>query len=169
MQYSESTYYGRREFILEAPYVLAKGKQMANGTEYDCKIELHSLNPEYSKLRLRNPFLMFAIMVTAVGFFGSVYAGEKMFSGFGSAFFWCAVLFLIVGLICVVVTLPKIPAASFQTKTGIPMLVIMRAGPQKREFFDFVTAVQEAILKAEQANTSDGEKPSSGSVTAEKH
>lgn len=154
MQYSESSYYGRRDFILEPPYVLAKGKQMANGTEYDCKVELRSLNPEYSKLRLRNPFLIFAALVTAVGFFGTVYAGGKMFSGFGNTFFWCAVSFLIVGLICVACTLPKIPAVSFQTKAGITMLVIMRAGPQKKDFFDFVTAVQEAILKAEQASES---------------
>jgi len=161
MQYSDASYYGKRDFILEPPHILAKGRQTPNGTEYECKFELNSLNPEYSKLRLRNPHLLFAILVMAVGFCGTVYASGKMLSGFGPNLFWCAVSFLIVGLICVLITLPKIPAVSFQTKTGIAALVIIQAGPRKNEFFDFVNAVREAILRAEQAMPSDGHKPSS--------
>ena len=153
MKYSESSYYGKRDFILEPPYVHAKGKQTPNGTEYECKVELLSLNPEYSTLRLRNPFLVFAILVMAAGFFGAVFAGGKMLSGFGPNLFWCAVSFFIVGLICVVFTLPKFQAASFQTKAGVAMLLIIQAGPRKDEFMQFVSAVQQAILRAEQAGT----------------
>jgi hypothetical protein len=56
MQYSEASYYGKRDFLLETPYLLAKGRQTPDGTDYDCKLELHSLSSEYSKLRriLRN-------------------------------------------------------------------------------------------------------------------
>lgn len=148
MQYSEASYYGKRDFILEPPHILAKGRQTPNGTEYDCKLELTSLNPDFYKLRLRNPHLNFAFIVMAVGFFGTVYASEKLLSGFGPNLLWCAVAFLIVGLICVLFTLPKISAVSFQTKTGIAALVIIQAGPNKNEFLNFVNAVKEAILRA---------------------
>jgi hypothetical protein len=160
VQYSESSYYGRRDFILEPPHIFAKGRHTPDGTEYDCKVELHSLNPEYSRLRLRNPFLNFAIGLMAVGFCGSVYAGEKMLSGFGAALFWCAVSFLIAGFICVLCTIRKIPAVSFQTKTGIAAIVILQAGPRKNDFVDFVDAVREAILAA-QNGRADGDKVTS--------
>jgi hypothetical protein len=85
-----------------------------------------------------------------VGFCGTIYASGKILSGFGPTLFWCAVSFLIVGLICVLFTLPKLPAVSFQSKAGIATLVIIQAGPRKNEFLDFVNAVREAIFRAEQ-------------------
>lgn len=148
MQYSEASFYGKRDFILEPPFILAKGKQTPGGTDYDCKIELNSLNPEYSKLRLRNPFFIYASLLTGVGFFGIFFASEKVLSGFGDTILWSAVSFLMLGLICMLLTRRKFPAVSFQTKAGIPALTIIEAGPRKKEFQHFVTAVQEAILRA---------------------
>jgi len=85
-----------------------------------------------------------------------MFSSEPMSTSYPKLFRTAASSFVAV-IIMVALTSRKTHGVQFKTNTGVPALLILQAGPRKNEFMQFVTAIQEAIIRAEQVV--DGKPP----------
>ena len=155
IEYSDKSWHGRREYQLDLTRIRVRARQTSSGADFDTTIELRSLIPEYDRLWLRNPLLIPNLLAIFAGFpclmnFSRV-AYPHLFDITAGVF--------LVAIISIVFTIRKIHAVQFKTIAGAPALLILQAGPRKSEFSQFVSAIQEAIVRAEQI--ADGKTPES--------
>jgi len=159
IEYSDKSWLGRREYQLDPHKIRARGSQTSSGADFDMSVELRSLRPEYDKLWLRHPAFIPGLIAIMIGIPLLILFSTGPMSSSYPRLFGPAASGIVGIIIMVAFTSRKTHGVQFKTNTGVPALLILQAGPRKNEFMQFVTAVQEAIIRAEQG--ADGKQPES--------
>ena len=150
IEYSDKSWLGRRVYQIDPPRIRAKGSQTSSGRDFDISVELKSLDPEYDKIWLRHPVFIPGLVAIMLGIPLLMIISTDPISSSHPRLFGSIAWTLVVILIMVVFTSRKTHGIQFRTITGVPALLILQAGRRKREFPEFVAALQEAIRRAEQ-------------------
>jgi hypothetical protein len=131
--YRERRFDGRRDFDLHPDRLEVRGKQW-NGTEFSSSYELSSLDPQFNRIRARDPGFLAGIgmLIVAVGLLQGHAVTITSYWGGLTAVMGAS------GLLMSVVTFRKVEWASFKTRAGIDAISVARAGPDASSFPKFL-------------------------------
>ena len=147
-EYADASFFGRRSYQIVGDILIAKGSDVGKA-QFESKLALRSLDPDFDRLWLRSPLLLPMCFFALVGIFGSMVLGEfSQKPGISWAHGLCLTLGF-VGILFSLLSARRIPAARFKNTTGIAVLDIFEAGPRKREFEAFIATLQAHIREAQ--------------------
>lgn len=133
-RYFEKRIDGTRTFELNGGRVHIKGKNSLRA-DFELTIDLASVSPTYSLLRVRHRLFFYGLFVLIAALFATAVT-QKMAVLIGS---------VIAALIIIAVSWRKQTFFQFQYRTGGVAFDVCEAGPQKAHAAEFVKAVVSAI------------------------
>jgi hypothetical protein len=158
--YSETRFSGQRDFTLYADRIRVTGKVFLK-SDFDTTIQLARLNPDYSRLRVRETGFMSGVCLILI----SLLLTGILIAGFKLPVEHPLVLLVIIqpvaGLVLCLATLRKVDFARFQNDDGIVVLDVARAGKSKSGFDPFIEALADTIRKSKEVAEQHGGRISS--------
>ena len=150
--YSELRFDGKRTFKLVADAVIVSGSATLT-SEFQARIPLSSLAPNYSTLRFRNRSFWTGLWMVVI----SVIVCTILVSGFHMS--WETIppgMVACIGmggfLLCLA-TGRKVEFIRFTTQAGVVVLDLARSGPERDKFDDFIDALTKQIRVARGATS----------------
>jgi len=142
--YAETRFSGKRQFELFSDTIRVRGKTFLK-SDFDSTIPLKSLNPDFSRLRVRESAFVWGmwLIIIAALLGGILVAGFKL-----PADHILVVLVTIqpvAGLAFCLATFRKVEFYCFQNDSGVTLLDVARAGKEKDRFDDFAGSLTAAI------------------------
>ena len=142
--YSEKRFDGKRTFTLLANTVVVSGSATLS-SEFQTRIPLSSLDPNYSTLRFRNRSFWGGVWMVVISFV----VCTILISGF--QMFWATkpvVMVAMIGiggfLLCLA-TARKVEFIRFTTQAGVVVLDLARSGPERDKLDGFIDALTKQI------------------------
>jgi hypothetical protein len=144
--YRESQLQRTRLFVLGANRVLVKGRQRF-GADFETPVDLVTLDPEFLVVRGRGPALKPGLVSLVVGlgtgvpfFTGIIEEGPLVFG-------LCAIAMTLTGVVLIAVSFRKLEMVRFRSaaRPELVLLDVIRSGPDRERFDDFVAALRNQI------------------------
>ncbi len=158
--YSETRFSGQRDFTLYADRIRVTGKVFLK-SDFDTTIQLARLNPDYSRLRIREAGFMAGVWLILI----SLLLSGILIAGFKFPVEHPLVLLVLIqpvaGLVLCLATLRKVDFARFQNDDGIVVLDVARAGKTRSAFDPFIKALVDTIRKTKEIAEQHGGQVSS--------
>ena len=121
----------------------------ANGTQFEGEVRYGDLRPAPEKQWVHSDLYwsgVYVLSLSALAIYGLAFFLQSPDKGF---FWWMAFVTAGVGLLMILAFQRKIEMVIYSSSAGVPMLVIMKVGPEKAKFESFV---QELHARIRQAN-----------------
>jgi hypothetical protein len=141
-QFDERRFDGRRHFELFSDSVRVSGSTVF-GTRFEERVDLDLLSSNPDKLWTRHAGFWSGIGM-AVVFWVLPMGFANVLSSWWKGLFWG---WAVTGVLLALVTARRIEWAVFRNSSGVRVLAIARAGPDRARFDEFVGAIQLAVTK----------------------
>jgi len=142
--YFEQRFDGKRTFTLLPDVIVVSGSQTLS-SEFEFRIALDSLDPNYMKVRCRNRSFSSGLWMLSA----SMLVCTILVSGFQIPWVSAATGMIacmgMAGLLLSLATCRKVEFIQFRTQAGHTVLDLSRSGPQRDQFDGFVEALVKQI------------------------
>ncbi len=144
MDYADRSLLGKRYYEMRETTLVARGSNMIS-KQYEAELRYADLDPVYERLWIRTPILTTGIWLCIGGAIGYVLVAQIQSLQHLVALF---ITFMVGGLLCLLLGVRRIELVRFKSKAGVGLLDVVKAGPRKSEFEEFVAALQARIKGA---------------------
>lgn len=148
--YYERRFDGKRTFTLLADAVVVSGSATLT-SEFQVRVPLSSLDPNYSMLRLRHRIFWAGLWMVVVSFFAWTTLVSGLHMSWGTLPPILAANFGIGGLLLCLATGRKVEFIRFTTLAGVVALDLARSGPERDKLDGFIDALTKQIRVAKAA------------------
>ena len=138
--FDERRFDARRHFDLFPDSVIVSGTT-SFGTRFEERVELDELSSHPDKLWTRHASFWGGIAM-AIIFWILPMGFASVLSSWWKTLFW---VWAVAGVLLAIATARRVEWAIFRNSSGVRVLAIARAGPDKGRFDEFVAAVRDAI------------------------
>ena len=147
--YREVRFDGKRHFELFADSIRIRGTVTLR-SDIDTTIPLAEVQPRIARLRIRNSVFWGGLWLAVGGFTVSTI----LIAGFRFDPFTITPglpgIMGMAGLALCVATFRKVEFAQFESRAGVPILDVAKAGPDRKSYDEFVSKIQERVEACQQ-------------------
>lgn len=142
--YREVRFDGKRHFELHADSIRVHGSATLQ-SEFDTTIAFAEIQPRIVRRRVRSNIFWGGVWLAFGGFLTTVILVEGFeLDPFGVAPFLTAIIGF-AGVALGVATLRKVDFAQFESKAGVAVLDVAKAGPDRSSYDEFVDKIMERV------------------------
>ena len=138
--YSEQRFDGKRTFTLQPDAVVVSGSATLSA-EFQARIPLSSLDPNYSTLRFRNRNFWTGLWMVVVSFVVCTVLVSGFHMSWGTMAPGMVACIGMGGFLLCLATARKVEFIRFTTDAGVVLLDLARSGPERDKLDGFVEAL----------------------------